>query len=178
MFLGIDTMGLLYEGVGSTPDRLVPPIPMVSQARLIADRSQWGSMPAGYRGAPLTWLYREEFFDAVTRTRRGRLYQYVTGASYPDHNVQVMPHPFEDPGGRNIGQNGKLRRPLNMCAAGTSFLEQPRSGLGCTLALGNNLAASDWRIVDVEITVSDDMARSSFALVVRLNAGVERTKDR
>ena len=36
MFLGIDdTTGLVYESVGSMPDRPVLPIPMVSQARLI-----------------------------------------------------------------------------------------------------------------------------------------------
>jgi len=38
MFLGIDDItGLIYESVGSVPDRPVLPIPMVSQARLIKD---------------------------------------------------------------------------------------------------------------------------------------------
>ena len=158
MFLGIDdTTGLVYESVGSMPDRPVLPIPMVSQARLIQTRTDWDSLPARYRGTPLSWLFREDSFDAVTRTRRGRIYQSMTNAVYPDHNVRVMPHPFEDPGGRNTGQDGKLRRPLNVYAAGTSLLEQPRRGLGATLALGNNLAASAWRIVDVEITASDDV---------------------
>lgn len=176
MFLGInDTTGLVYESVGSVPDRPVLPIPMISQARLIQTRTDWGSLPARYHGSPLSWLFREDSFDAVTRTRRGRIYQSMTNAAYPDHNVRVMPHPFEDPGGRNTGQDGKQRRPLNVYAAGTSLLEQPRRGLGATLALGNNLAASAWRIVDVEITASDDVmialrSLSAYGLMPELDA--------
>lgn len=123
MFLGIDdNTGLVYESVGSVPDRPILPIPMVSQARVIEDRKDWATLPASYRGAPHTWLFREDSFDAVTRTRRGRLYQSMQGAGYPDHSVRVMPHPFEDPGGRNTGQDGKLARPLNVYAAGTELL--------------------------------------------------------
>lgn len=175
MFLGIDdTNGLVYESVGSVPDRPVVPIPMVSQARLITNRSGWDSLPGSYRGTPLTWLFREDSFDAVTRTRRGRLYQSMTGASYPGHDVRVMPHPFENLGDRNIGHDGKLHRPLNIYAAGTNLMEQPRGGLGATLALGNSLAASAWRIVDVEITVSDDVmlvlrSLSSYGLMPELD---------
>lgn len=176
MFLGIDdTTGLVYESVGSTPDRPILPIPMVSQARLIGDRSDWDKLPSGYRSGPFTWLFREDSFDPVTRTRRGRLYQSMSNTSYPDQNIRVMPHPFEDPGGRNTGSDGRLRRPLNVYAAGTSLFEQPQRGLGATLALGNKLAASAWRIVDVEITVSDDVmlvlrALSSFGLMPKLDA--------
>lgn len=175
MFLGIDdATGLVYESIGSAPDRPVLPIPMVSQARLITDPSEWDSLPGSYRVAPLTWLFREDSFDAVTRTRRGRLYQSMTGASYPGHDARVMPHPFENLGGRNIGHDGKLHRPLNIYAAGTSLMQQPRSGLGATLALGNSLAASAWRIVDVEITVSDDVmlvlrSLSSYGLMPELD---------
>lgn len=175
MFLGIDdNTGLVYENVGSTPDRPVLPIPMVSQARLVRERGDWDGLPASYRGAPLTWLFREDAFDAVTRTRRGRLYQAVSGKGYPDHSIRVMPHPFEDPGGRNTGQDGKLARPLNVYAAGTQLLEEPGRGLGATLALGNNRSASAWRIVDVEITVSDDVmlvlrSLSAFGLMPPLD---------
>lgn len=47
MFLGIDdNTGLVYENVGSTPDRPVLPIPMVSQARLVRERGDWDGLPA------------------------------------------------------------------------------------------------------------------------------------
>lgn len=175
MFLGIDdNTGLVYESVGSVPNRPVLPIPMVSQARLIADRSDWNRLPGGYRSVPVTWLFREDSFDPVTRSRRGRLYQSIINGSYPDHNIRVMTHPFEDPGGRSAGSDGKLSRPLNVYGAGTSLLERPQRGLGATLALGNNRAASAWRIVDVEITVSDDVmlvlrSLSSFGLMPELD---------
>ena len=98
MFLGLDdTNGLVYESVSSHPDRPVVPIPMVTQARLIAEPSDWAKLPAGYRTSLRTWLFREDSFDAVTRIRRGRLYQAMDNATYPDRSVRVMPHPLEDP---------------------------------------------------------------------------------
>jgi hypothetical protein len=76
MFLGIhDKTGSVYESVGSTPYRSVLPIPMVSLARLVREPGDWDRLPASYRGMPFTRLFREDTFDAVTRTRRGRLYQ-------------------------------------------------------------------------------------------------------
>jgi len=175
MFLGIDNnTGLVYESVGSMPDRPVLPVPMVSQAHLVRERSDWDGLPASYRGAPITWLFREDAFDAVTRTRRGRLYQPMSGKGYPDYSSRVMPHPFEDPGGRSTGQDGKLARALNVYAAGTDILGEPRRGLGAKLALGNSRSASAWRIVDVEITVSDDVmlvlrSLSAFGLMPPLD---------
>jgi hypothetical protein len=165
VFLGIDdNTGLVYESVGSSPDRPVIPLPMVSQAKLIDRRSDWDALPASYRSSPLTLLFREDSFDATTRTRRGRLYESMTGASYPDHNARVSPLPFEDMARSHIGPDGKLHRPLNVYAAATSMFELPGRGLGATLALGNRLAASAWRIADVEITVSDDVMLSLRAL--------------
>lgn len=82
MILGIDdTNGLVYQSVGSVPDRPVLPIPMVSQARLIKDRSGWSNLPSRYRGDPHSWLFREDGFDPVTRTRRGRIYHAMSHAT-------------------------------------------------------------------------------------------------
>jgi hypothetical protein len=177
MFLGLDTnTGLVYEGVGAVPDRPVVPVPMVSQAKLILQPRDWNSLPGGVKSSALTWMFREDAFDPVTRTRRGRLYQWMTNASYPDPGTRVMPHPFEDTRGRYTASDGKLPRPLNVYAAGTNLLQQPRQGLGATLALGNNLGASAWRIVNVEITASDDVmlvlrSLSAFGVMPDLDAG-------
>ena len=171
MFLGIDdNTGLAYESTSSVPDRPVVPMPTVSQAKLVGQPADWGDLGAGIRNNAQTWIFREDSFDAVTRTRRGRLYSTMSGAPDPDHNVRVVPHPFEDPKGRNTGSDGKLPRPLNIYAACTSLLERPHRGRGSILALGNNRAASAWRIVDVEITVTDDVmlilkSLSAFGLV-------------
>lgn len=185
MFLGIDNdTGSVYEGTGSVPDRPVAPLPMVSQVRLIETPSDWKNLPAGYHDNRLTWLFREDSFDAVTRTRRGRLYQSMPGTSYPDHGARVRPHSFEDPGGLLSGGDGKMSRPLNIYAAGMSLLTEPYRGLGATLALGDNRAASAWRIVDVEITVSGDVmlvlrALSAFGVMPDLDTAAidERFRD-
>lgn len=177
MFLGIDDNGgLVYESVGSNPDRPVMPIPMVSQAKIIGGRADWDALPGSFRTSPITLLFREDAFDPVTRTRRGRLYQSMTGASYPNHQTRVMPYPFEDLTRSQLGPDGKLHRPLSVYAAATSLFELPDRGLGATLALGNNLASSAWRIVDAEITVSDDVmlslrSLSSYGVLPQLDVG-------
>jgi hypothetical protein len=176
MFLGFDdNTGLVYESPGSTPDRPVVPIPMVLQAKMVEHPDDWGRLSAGVRNNAQTWMFREDSFDAVTRTRRGRLYNSIQGAPYPNHNARVMAHAFEDPGGRNTSPDGKMQRPINVYAACTALLEQPKRGRGATLALGNNRAASAWRIVDVEITVTDDVmlvlkALSAFGVLPDLDA--------
>jgi hypothetical protein len=175
MFLGIDdNAGLVYESAGSLPDRPVYPTPTVSQARLISSPSDWGELSTGFRLNPLTWLFREDSFDAVTRTRRGRLYQHMSGASYPQHGMRVMPHPFEDLGGRERGIDGKLPRALHVYAACTSLLGLASSGLGQTLAIGNSKSASAWRIVQTEVTLSEDVmltlkALTAFGVVPEIN---------
>lgn len=140
------------------------PIPMVSQATVIGQRSDWDGLPGSFRTSPITLLFREDSFDPVTRTRRGRVYQSMTGAPYPNHQSRVMPHPFENLTRSQLGPDGRLHRPLSVYAAATSLFELPNRGLGATLALGNRLASSAWQIVDLEITVSDDVMVSLRAL--------------
>jgi hypothetical protein len=176
MFLGFDdNSGLVYESAGSAPDRPVIPVPTISQAKLVGQPTDWASLGSGVRNDAQTWIFRENSFDAVTRTRRGRLYSSMTGAPYRNYNSRVMPHAFEDQGGLNTGADGKLHRPLNVYAACTSLLEQPNRGRRAMLALGNNRAASAWRIVDVEITATDDVmlvlkALSAYGVVPDLDA--------
>lgn len=136
MFLGIDdSAGLVYESVGANPDRPVMPIPMVSQAKIIAQRSDWEALPGSFRASPITWLFREDSFDPVTRTRRVRLYQAMTGASYPNHQARVMPYPFEDLTRSQLGPDGRLHRPLSVYAAATNLFDFPNRGLGLMTVL-------------------------------------------
>ena len=177
MYLGFDdNTGLVYESTGSTPDRPVIPVPMLLLAKMVEQTADWGRLGSGIRNSAQTWIFREDSFDAVTRTRRGRLYCSMDGVPYPNHNLRVMAHAFEDPGGRNTSFDGKLQRPLNVYAACTALFEQPKRGRGATLALGDNRAASAWRIVDVEITATDDVmlvlkSLSAFGIVPDLDAG-------
>lgn len=75
MYLGIcNNIGLVYEGLEAAEIPSIP-TPFVTQAKLIAAEADWQDLPRGLAGDPLRWLIREDSFDPVTRTRRGRLYE-------------------------------------------------------------------------------------------------------
>ena len=91
MYLGIETQtGLIYAG--SNVGLLTPAarIPTVTLARLIRGPDDWGNVPTG----PVSWVLREDIFDPVTRTRRGRLYETDTGFAQP--SSQAALHKCDD----------------------------------------------------------------------------------
>ena len=177
MFLGIDDYsGAVYESMGSAPDLPVFPLPMVSRAKIIESPADWRSLGSGPRLDANAWIFREDSFDAVTRTRRGRLYQAMTGAAYPNHSSRVLPLPYEQLSQRShMGPDGRFPRPLHVYAAAMSLFEREGRGLGSTLALGTGMAASAWRIVDAEMTVVGDVmltlrAQSAYGVLPALEA--------
>lgn len=150
MYLGIhEQSGLIYEGMGS-PDLPVPITPNVAQARLIEAPEDRANLPAGLWNSPFAWIFREDSFDAVTRTRRGRLYACPEGQTQPS-SQRVAPHPYEDPMGRAVGQGGRLVKTLYVYSACTSLLAKPNQGMGATLVLGSQRGASSWRIIQTEV---------------------------
>lgn len=152
MYLGIDQQtGLVYEGFNAAQFPTVP-TPSVTQAKLIETRDDWNSLPGGLPLSPMSWMFREDTFDAVSRTRRGRVYE-PTGHTQP-HSQRVVPHPYEDPWGRSLTHDGGAYKPLYVYTACTRLLARPRQGAGSTLALGTPTAASAWRIVQAEVTAS------------------------
>ena len=149
MFLGISQeTGLVYEGV-ERPQLPAVPIPVVTPAKLIEIPQDWNSLPVAVGQSPLPWIFREDSFDAVTRTRRGRLYE-PTGEAQPVYH-QVIPHPSEDRYGETAGPQGRHQRNLYVYMTSTSLLSKPWQGLGLTIALGTMQAASAWRIVQTEM---------------------------
>src|SRR5206468_552607 len=111
------------------------PTPNITQAKLILSEADWSRLPSGLFQTPLSWVFREDSFDGVTRTRRGRLYASAAGVGQPS-TQRVVPHPYEDPSGRSVGQGGRQVRNLFTYTACTQLLNEPRQGLGETLALG------------------------------------------
>lgn len=175
MFIGIDDENaLVYEGAGSLPDRLATPLPTVSLAKLIERPEDWACLPANSRAVNGVWVFREDYFDAVTRTRRGRLYQSMTNAAYPNHQARVLPTSNADIA--HLGPDGRIPRPLNIYAACTALLDKPGRGAGLQLALGSSRAASAWRILDCELTISDDVmltlkSLSAFGMLPAIDLG-------
>lgn len=150
MYLGIDNQsGLVYEGLGG-PELPVVPTPNVTQATIIETPQDWNRLPSGLTQNPLGWIFREDSFDAVTRTRRGRLYFSPDGQGQPG-SQRVAPHPYEDPMGRSVGQGGKTTKSLFIYMACTPLLSMANQGMGSTLALGSPRAASAWRIIQTEV---------------------------
>jgi hypothetical protein len=146
MYLGIDNQsGLIYEGLGG-PELPSVPTPNVTQAKLIESDRDWNDLPNGIFQAPMAWIFREDSFDAVTRTRRGRLYFSPIGQGQPS-SQRVGPHPFDDPMRRAVGQDGRIVKTLFCYVACTPLLSKVRQGLGATLSLGSPRAASAWRII-------------------------------
>src|SRR5260370_28989802 len=136
MYLGIESQtGLVYEGANAGLLMPAVPIPSVTQAKLIEVQDDWSSLPSGLAQSPMSWVFREDTFDAVTRTRRGRLYQSAEEFPQP-HNHRVVPHPYEDPFGRAEGAGGRTSKRLYVYKACISLLSKARRGMGATLALG------------------------------------------
>ncbi len=169
MHLGIcNNTGLVYEGIGAADIPSIP-TPSVTQAKLIAVEGDWQDLPRGLIADPLRWIFREDAFDPVTRTRRGRLYEPQPGQSQPN-NQRVGPHPYEDPMMRQVGAGGRVAKTLYTFTACHPLLSMPTRGEGMTLALGDVRAASPWRIIQTETLANGSVmvtlkSLSAFAIV-------------
>lgn len=149
MRLGIEReSGMVYEGFGSafTP---VLPTPSITRATLIETDEDWTKLPPMTPGFQWTWIFREDAFDAVSRTRRGRLYFPYPGTQ-PDRSV-VAPHPYDNPLHREIAAGGVQIKQLESYMACTELLLKPHQGQGLKMALGAAGAASIWRIIQTEL---------------------------
>lgn len=153
MYLGIDNnTGLIYEGAGGADIPAIP-TPAVTQAKLVERTNELASLPRGLNSDAFEWVFREDSFDPVSRTRRGRLYQpYMS--SQP-HAVRVSPHPY-DFAGRwpGINPENNFQKSLFVYTQCSQLLNMPSRGMGAILALGAPEAASFWRIVQTEVLVN------------------------
>ena len=168
MYLGIDTnSGLVYEGFGA-PDLPAIPTPSIAQAKLINAEADWDDLPRGLTASPFAWVFREDSFDPVTRTRRGRLYQ-AQWNSQPCEQ-RVAPHPYEDPIMRQVDQSGRTMKRLYAYSFCNELLSLSFQGQGMTLVLGTARAASGWRILQTELLANECVmvtlkALSSFGVL-------------
>lgn len=161
MYLGINSnTGVVYEGLGS-PSHVVIPTPNISRAKLIESESDWGSLPAPNPSFQWFWIFREDSFDAVTRTRRGRLYYPMQGLQPMKH--YVTPHPYEMPTYQTT-LSGQQTLELMTYQACVELFSKPRQGQGMTLALGASGAISAWRIIQTELLASHDVLVTLKAL--------------
>lgn len=153
MYLGIDNnTGLIYEGAGASDIPAIP-TPAVTQAKLVDRMGDLVGLPRGLFSNALDWVFREDSFDPVSRTRRGRLYQPYMNSQ--PHSVRVSPHPY-DFAGRWPGTDPEknFQKSLFVYTQCSQLLNMPSRGMGAILALGSPEAASFWRIVQTEMLVN------------------------
>lgn len=110
-------------------------------------------LPRGLFFDAFGWVFREDSFDPVSRTRRGRLYQPYMNSQ--PHSVRVSPHPY-DFAGRWPGTDPEknFQKSLFVYTQCSELLNMPGRGLGAILAIGSPEAASFWRIVQTEMLVT------------------------
>jgi hypothetical protein len=153
MYLGIEKQhGFVYEGLGA-PEVPVVPTPSVTHAKLIEVETDWEQLASALWSSATSWVFREDSFDAVTRTRRGRLYEPTPGRGQPEsHRVGV--HPYDDPRLRDTAWGNTPPKELFSYSACATLLNRPRRGVGAVLALGSQRAVSAWRIVQTEAVIN------------------------
>ncbi len=179
MHIGYDgNSGHVYEGA-NLPEFAVVPAPLLTQARLVESPDTLNDLPRGLHQTPLNWIFREEPFDAVTRVRRGRLYEphsegqprMCLTRGHPAH--QFVTH-----------RDNVMSKELFHFWPCQTLINRPRAGSGMELALGQAGCWSKWRIVQVERVVGDDVlvtlkALSAFGILpdLRVDAIAEQHRE-
>lgn len=139
---------LMYEGL-SNYGHGVWPAPMVSVATFVQGEQDWRQVPASGELRGAKHVFREDFFDPVSRIRRGRFYDWVQWRSQPDqwwvHKHPVVP---DDSGPRS--PDGRFSKQLitfsPMSNVSQRLLTSPRT----LVVLGAGDAVTVWNIVSVE----------------------------
>lgn len=175
MYLGIEqSTGLVYEGLGG-PEIPSIPVPIVTHAKLIEKPEDWKSLPAS--SERFCWMFREDSFDPVTRTRRGRLYGKKEGTQ--PELFTVSRHPYDRLDAHSISV--ARRKTMYVYTSCVELLDKPNNGQGLTLALGSNRGASAWLVVQCEYLFNETVmvtlkALTAYGIVPELDG--EKIDDR
>jgi len=137
---------------------------------LIEADSDWSRISSVPTFGPLSFVFREDTFDAVTRVRRGRIYQ--AGNTQPvDWHVQTHPAYDFEVGQRDHGS--WLIKKLDTFHIYGQLATKARGNPNLVVAIGTGDAVSLWSIVSVERNfVGEDFvtlrARSTFGVLPAL----------
>lgn len=172
MHLGIEQhSGTVFEGFNG-PELPVIPKPVVSFCKVVDEPSDWQDMPANLHNAINSWLFREDSFDPITRTRRGRVYQRYGNSNPTEFMVPRNPSP--DTFGTAISAASHRRLDMYRYMACAPLVSRPNQGKGLVLAIGSSAAASAWKIVQSEVIVTGDVlvtlkAQTAFGVIPELD---------
>lgn len=144
--LGINSRGMVFEGDSEYGAHLIWPQPVMTLAKF-ANRADDTLNPAGNSDMGHHY-FREDYFDPVSRIRRGRLYQ-ATGAIT---GWRVIPPPTVFLPGTM--ENGLLHE--SMTGYRPYKLSEANPVLPEVVVLGSALAFSPWTVVGVEAISSGE----------------------
>lgn len=169
--IGIDTdRRLFYEGSGNYGHGIWPS-PFISIASILPP--DWSTSDLSL-ASDVGWtklVFREDFFDAVTRIRRGRF--YVNPGTQPQEwHVQTHPAFKEEVGQRDF--QGNMVKRLYTFQLWSAFSELRSSASPRLVALGFANAFTLWKVVDIErIVTGEDLvtmrARSPMGVLPELS---------
>jgi hypothetical protein len=199
MFVGIEESShLVFEGASTTEGRGLWPLPFITPAIFFVGTSNKPLEGLPKPNVPLLWhsaiLFREDFFDPVTRIRRGRFYR----REGEPKNWEVSPHPALNLGALNVyppaiegfkqqlnASTGLLRK--NDLLTFQSFslwqdfpdIQQHQA----VVVLGTRQSPTFWRVLHIEtISTGEELvtlkARASFGALPELNTDKIPKSDR
>jgi hypothetical protein len=165
--LGIDAdIRVYYEGTAQTGIAIWP-AQLISLATVLRSEDDRTNVPVATNLGNARLLFREDYFDPVTRIRRGRFYNRDDGAQPQLWAVQA--HPALPSDSRLIGAGGLIKKHLHGFHdwAARANLKEPLTEI--TVVLGIQDAMTLWRVIGIEqISTGEDLV----TLKGRSNMGV------
>jgi hypothetical protein len=171
--LGIDdSYGLIYEGDNSYGAHLLWPTPVITPAIFLDSTAK--KFTSVNVGNPVTYYFREDAFDPISRIRRGRFYKYsgTSGA-----NWWVLPSPLVTIPRSQVNNDGLLH--ISVADYSRSIISAELKTLGIpypVVVLGKGTSSTIWRIINIEaVFTGEEMvtlkARQSLGALPELNMG-------
>ncbi len=190
MFLGIEEdRHLVFEGTHLWDGRGLWPVPMITPASIRAAASREPAEGLPQKNVPLlvnaTTIFREDFFDPVTRIRRGRFYKKENAQMW-----EASPHPALNLGVMSsYGPTIEVYKRLVNASTGLirigqllTFQSFPFSHLfrdsrihNANVELGFRESPTFWRVIDAEpISTGEELvtlkARGSFGAMPEIES--------
>ncbi len=169
--IGIDeSTNLIYEGLTNYGYGLSPS-PILSPATFVSISNEEYDLPSRGDRFSIKYLFREEGFDPVSRTRRGRFYK--RNDQQPNEWF-VQPHPVLLQERRYDGRN-EIKKELYTYSAFYFFGVVKRDDIKNTLVLiGHQDTYSIYSIINVESTANGDdlitlKMRPTFGVIPNVN---------
>jgi len=182
--IGIDRdTGLIYEGISNYGHGLSP-APLILPATLIQSQDDWRNIPTTGDPRAARLCFREDFFDPLSRIRRGRLYE---DSLHQPMDWEVHKHPSVDEETDRNSISGRFSKRLFSFSSLHIDANSTHGLAGALIVLGASPSTTVWNILLVERSSSNEdvitiRSRHGFGLLPQIaldqipEAGRERVR--